>query len=350
MREGTYMAKNTIFIGSSSENIVLAEAIQLNLSKINGLKPICWNQGIFKISNYPLEDLITQLKSSAFGIFILGNDDFIISRNKKYVSVRDNVLFEMGMFIGVLGRNRTYFLVPKGTEIEYKIPSDLSGINYAQYGLPVSNTDIDAVIGPACTEIKRRILEQMETALPNIVINKFGIFPEFDDLYKDLFEFSSEITTSFIHSRRWRENNLVNIDNYFKRAGVKWNIILPNIKNNLLVEHLKQHFNDGDTLKSKILDAYIYFAKYQKKFPKKVFVYLYDLYPTYSFYKFDNKLIVSFYPLTDDRRPTPTLQIDMDTKYADFYQEDINTILSTTTSINLKNFDDIIEEFRDLLS
>lgn len=237
-------------------------------------------------------------------------------------------------------------MVPHNTDVEFRIPSDLTGLNYAQYILPTPSSNIDASIGPACTEIKRRILEKIEQPLPNLIIEKFGYFTEFDSHYTIQFEHAKEITTSFIHSRRWRETNLLNINRFFKWDDVCWNVILPNLSDELLVKHLKLHFQDGDTLKSKILDAYIFFASYQKKYPRKVKIYLYNLYPTYSFYKFDDTLVVSLYPLTDNRRPTPTFQFNMRTNYAEFFQQDID-IIKEYKPISLKDFDKIINEFKE---
>jgi predicted nucleotide-binding protein len=35
-------------------------------------------------------------------------------RNKESASVRNNVVFELGLFLGKLGRRRAFWLVPRG--------------------------------------------------------------------------------------------------------------------------------------------------------------------------------------------------------------------------------------------
>lgn len=121
-----------LFIGSSSEHLDYAESVQLNLSHVKNLDVICWSQNTFRISHYPLDDLLTQLEHMSFGVFILAPDDYVKIRDDNYYCVRDNVIFEMGMFFGALGRERTFFMAPEDIHNSYHIPSDLDGINYAK--------------------------------------------------------------------------------------------------------------------------------------------------------------------------------------------------------------------------
>ena len=44
---------------------------------------------------------------------------------------RDNVVFELGLFMGALSRSRTFVCVPAGEAL--KIPSDLKGMTNIQY-------------------------------------------------------------------------------------------------------------------------------------------------------------------------------------------------------------------------
>jgi CRP/FNR family transcriptional regulator, cyclic AMP receptor protein len=46
----------------------------------------------------------------------------------KRMSPRDNVIFELGLFMGALSRERTLVLVPKG--MDFKVPSDLLGMTH----------------------------------------------------------------------------------------------------------------------------------------------------------------------------------------------------------------------------
>ena len=78
-----------------------------------------------------------------------------ISRGNLKATPRDNVVFELGLFIGRIGRQRSLLVEPRGEEI--KLPSDLSGITALTYRYDAD--DLDAVLGPACNRIRKIIQE-----------------------------------------------------------------------------------------------------------------------------------------------------------------------------------------------
>jgi Predicted nucleotide-binding protein containing TIR-like domain len=75
----------------------------------------------------------------------------VVSRGVEKVSARDNVLFELGLFIGSLGRDRTFMLYdrtdPPG------LPSDLAGVTPATFA-PHASGNLVAALGAACTKIQ----------------------------------------------------------------------------------------------------------------------------------------------------------------------------------------------------
>jgi hypothetical protein len=80
---------------------------------------------------------------------VLTADDVVESRGERKGSPRDNVLFELGLFMGHIGRPRTFFISDRGARI--MLPTDLAGITYAEL---VDRRDRpDAAVGPACTRI-----------------------------------------------------------------------------------------------------------------------------------------------------------------------------------------------------
>lgn len=336
--------KYKVFIGSSSEHLDYAESVQLNIEKIHDIEVVCWNQGIFTPGNYPLEDLLDNLGKMSFGIFVLAPDDFIKIRENDYYTVRDNVLFEMGMFYGALGRKRTFFIVPKNTADTFRIPSDLDGINYARYIWESTGENFDQRVGSACTQIKRKIKEELKNIVPRDAIEKYGIFPELDKCYGDLFLGAKRISTAFIHSRRWRESNISNIKNFFLKKEVQWDFFLPNIENKKLMDMIKINFSDGKTMLSKIIDAYMFCLEYLEKYEDKISVYLFSFYPTYSFYKFDNKMVVSFYPFTSERRATPTLLIDLNIEVNDFFKQEIESIQTMSKIVSKEEIKNVIDK------
>lgn len=74
-------------------------------------------------------------------------------RRAESQTVRDNVIFELGMAIGVLGRTRC-FIVRERTAEPMHILTDLSGLAMAEYE-PFSDGNDNAALGPASNEIRK---------------------------------------------------------------------------------------------------------------------------------------------------------------------------------------------------
>lgn len=142
-----------VFIGSSSEALRVAEAIHSNLD----LEFECtvWNQGVFGLSTMNLESLEQQIGDADFAVLVVSPDDTTESRGNATASPRDNVIFELGLFMGALGRKRTFVVQPRNKKI--KIPSDLLGVVVATYEDERSDGNLRAATGSACIEIKNAI-------------------------------------------------------------------------------------------------------------------------------------------------------------------------------------------------
>lgn len=146
--------KPTVFIGSSTENLDVAYAIQRNLDRV--AEVTVWTQGVVHLSSTILEDLLTALKQSDFGIFVFAPADVVQIRDQQLSAVRDNVVFEFGLFIGRLGKERAFYVVPRDQK-DFRLLSDLSGITAAEYD--ASRDNIQAALGPASFQIQQQILK-----------------------------------------------------------------------------------------------------------------------------------------------------------------------------------------------
>jgi len=145
--------KPRIFIGSSTESLNIAYAIQ---ELIPDMEATVWTQGIFQLSSSTLDDLITTLDRTDFGIFVFSPDDLTMIREQQFSSTRDNVVFELGLFIGRLGKNRSFFVIPKGHE-DFHLPSDLLGIKPAIFDPQRQDKNLRAALGPACNQIRSAV-------------------------------------------------------------------------------------------------------------------------------------------------------------------------------------------------
>jgi hypothetical protein len=146
--------KPTLFVGSSSESLDVAYAAQRNLEDV--AEVVVWTQGIFELTNFYLESLLEALEDTEYGLFIFGADDLIRIRGTEVPTARDNVVFELGLFIGRLGRDRTFILMPKSSA-GFHLPTDLLGVSTATFQPPSRPERLQAALGPACHDIRLTI-------------------------------------------------------------------------------------------------------------------------------------------------------------------------------------------------
>lgn len=156
----TGVPRSRVFIGSSTEGLRVANAIQ-SLLHHDFLIEV-WNQGtIFGLGNATLEDLEAAVLTYNYGIFVFTPDDQLESRGRVRTVARDNVLFEFGLFVGKLTRKRAFIV----RSPEVSLPSDLAGINTAGYDPTAPN--LAAALGPASQGI-RAAIEGVITAAARI--------------------------------------------------------------------------------------------------------------------------------------------------------------------------------------
>jgi predicted nucleotide-binding protein len=142
-----------VFIGCSAESLPIAEEIQTGLDFTGSVNSL-WTQGLFEGSSVTINVLLDELKQSDFAVLLLTADDKTVSRKKQKRAPRDNVIFELGLFMGELGLERTLFVRPR--DVDLKIPTDLLGVTPITYEIKDTNR-VEAALGPVCSAIKKRI-------------------------------------------------------------------------------------------------------------------------------------------------------------------------------------------------
>lgn len=146
--------KPHVFIGSSTEGLAVAYAIQSNLDR--DAEVTVWTQDVFHPSKFVMESLTDQLDKADVGIFVFSPDDVVKMRGVEHMTVRDNVIFEYGLYIGRLGRGRSFIVAPAGEPLH--LPSDLLGMNYLTYQSNRTDKNLDAALAPASNKIRRILL------------------------------------------------------------------------------------------------------------------------------------------------------------------------------------------------
>lgn len=313
--------KPKIFIGSSAEAVEIAEAVQQNLEHV--ADTTIWNQGVFSLSGNTLDDLLDSLNEYDYGIFIFKPDDESTIREEEYNTIRDNVIFELGLYFGRLGRKKVFYLIPRNYP-KLHLPTDLRGVTAGTYDyerLEERDGNMQAIVGPFCTEIKKSLKKTHVTK--RLGIKQSDFFNRFTEEFEKMILSASKISVFFIHSRQWRENNHTAIENFLKRKSTQLTVYLPNLLNDDLMNTIVNNFSDGDAIPPLIKDAYKFFISLRNDLKTNVEIRCFDYYPTYSLYCFDEEAIIAMYPTTAKKKNVPAFKILKDSKFWDFVEDDI---------------------------
>lgn len=147
------MRKPRLFIASSVESLAIAEAVNVNLD--HAFEVTLWKNGTFKLSSSTIDDLVEKSSFVDFALFIFAPEDISMIRSRNEHVVRDNVIFEMGLFVGAIGKSRSFILKPRDVEMHF--PTDLLGVTPADYDANRSDGDLVSSTNRACSLIKSEV-------------------------------------------------------------------------------------------------------------------------------------------------------------------------------------------------
>lgn len=137
------MDKPRIFLGSSGKQAKLIQALTRGLDGVADVEP--WTTS-FNPGTSTLERLVELTRQVDFAAFVFARDDWTNAGaagpdDGGQASPRDNVVFEAGLFGGVLGMRRTFILHSNGA----KLPTDLLGLTCVRYGDAATPAEVKAV-------------------------------------------------------------------------------------------------------------------------------------------------------------------------------------------------------------
>lgn len=153
---GAPREKVEIFVISSVEALPIARAIQTALEH-DPYRVIVWTDGVFRAGKYTMESLEGALTTADFAVAIAQPDEEVSSRDTVVRAPRDNVIFELGYFMGRLGRQRAVLFEPRGDEVE--LPSDLSGVTTIRYKAAADGKYSASAMAPACNHLRELVTD-----------------------------------------------------------------------------------------------------------------------------------------------------------------------------------------------
>jgi hypothetical protein len=205
-------ARPVLFVGSSAEGLQYAKALQVNLDR--SCQVVLWSQGVFGLSGGTLEDLVDKIVRVDFAALIVTPDDLIESRSVKSAAPRDNVLLELGICIGAIGRERSFLVHDRSKKL--KLPTDLAGITHATFQ-PHDDGNAPAALGAACTLIENKINELGERVKHGIA----GVVDD-DSQFRIIADLLGVIATNYLIQIYETGGTLQRERGVFSRIGNYW--------------------------------------------------------------------------------------------------------------------------------
>jgi hypothetical protein len=163
------MGTSSIFIASSGRTLVLAEKLRDEL-RTDFADPILWSE---ESRGQPSATIIEMLETAAkrydFAVIILARDDVLTSAQGSILKARDNCVFEAGLFMSAIGRERCFLVTSVNSQ---DLPSDLRGVISIAFTEPGDLQD-----RKACSEAVRGVAAQLKD-----VVQRAGPSPSHADL------------------------------------------------------------------------------------------------------------------------------------------------------------------------
>ena len=152
-RVGSFSCLNSLHASSSALPPKGAKSRGTCRRRLGGLLEIVrWDQSVFEPGGYTLDSLIATAASVDFAVLVATPDDTTVSRGEATPSARDNIVLEFGLFVGALGRTRTYLL----STGELKLPTDVLGLTRLPYRSR-SDGNLRAAVSDAALQIEERV-------------------------------------------------------------------------------------------------------------------------------------------------------------------------------------------------
>lgn len=141
-----------VFVGSSTEGLPIARALQVLLDHTCEVE--VWDQGVFEPGGMTLPSLIEAAHRFDFAIFVVSPDDITDKRGSMKQTPRDNVIFELGLFMGTVGPSRSFMVHERDSSPD--LPSDLAGVTRVTFHMH-STGNVRASLGAAGTTLEEKI-------------------------------------------------------------------------------------------------------------------------------------------------------------------------------------------------
>lgn len=157
-------------------------------------------------------------------------------------------------------------------------------------------------------------------------LHRIGPFAGFVQRFEELIASATRMELLFIHSRRWRENHDAALKAFLARPDTSLDLFLPDLENHELMFSLEKHFDDGPLIPALVADAYRYFVRLGRDAGKPIGFWLFGRYPTYSFYRFDDRAVIALYSNATSKKELPAFEVGPESILGRFLAADVEDL------------------------
>ena len=322
-----------VFIASGTGVLPAARALHAALEA--DAEVTVWDQGVFGPSSYIMPTLIERTLTSDFAIMVLGSG-----------APNENVLIELGLFVGRLGLDRVYLVVPRRAQLD--LPSDLAGLTVARYDDDRRDGNLDAGVATVAQSIRQRIgqaLPQLQASFRRTADVRY--FEEFEADLTKLIETATSLEACFIHSRRWREQHDTAIRSGLSSGRLRrMTLYLPDVRRSSLRSDLDATFEDAPAIPGMVFDAFRWTVALSRLKRNAVRVFLYPSVPGHTFYKFDRAAILALYPASKMKKAVPAVLCRPGSDVWEFLEADIPDLRAESAAVTVAELEALCESFR----
>jgi predicted nucleotide-binding protein len=145
-----------LFISSPPEGVSIARNIQNTLAHDDIIVTIS-SDNIFDASSHAVNSFLDEAGQSDFCALVLTNDGPVINRGSMQSLDSDSIVFEIGLFMGTMGPNRIFLIMPRQSDIN--IPIELLGLKVFEYQVDPDKSP-SSVLTPMSNLLRDQILSK----------------------------------------------------------------------------------------------------------------------------------------------------------------------------------------------
>ena len=148
------MKRLQVLLLSATEGLPVAQAIKDALD--SSYSCTLWSDDeVFSLSATAIEALEHATDCYDTVVVVATADDVVTLRNVAMRQIRDNLIFELGLFAGSLGRENVYLVLDAAAWEGTHIPSDLGGVTFATFDSTTISGDPASVTSAVRGAVRR---------------------------------------------------------------------------------------------------------------------------------------------------------------------------------------------------